>query len=290
MKIAICGAAPELSWNEDIQSKLLASGKFNSVDIIDVIGSTPTLSTLLEYDAILVFSDDPYDNSVTLGNVIADYIDTGRGVVSSVFETSGGGSPNSTLHGRWKDEGYYPIEELYQGDGIELFLGTIFYPNHPIFEGVNTFSGGEASYFGLGDVSLYTTILASWDNGYPLVVEKTKTDTGNNIAGINVALNFYPPSEDVRADFWRVATDGALLLANTLAYAAKNTASINTTCSQQVCPEPAFKCLKADNVCTCAKWKYFYPNCTRLQQNLGICNGKSGAYVPAIVICNQRIF
>ena len=42
--------------------------------------------------------------------------------------------------------------------------------------------------------------------------------------------------------------------------------------------------------CTCSKWRYFYPNCTRANVVAGLCNGKSGAYVPAITVCNQRIF
>jgi hypothetical protein len=41
---------------------------------------------------------------------------------------------------------------------------------------------------------------------------------------------------------------------------------------------------------TQAKWKYFYSNCTRLQQNLGLCSASSGAYVPAITVCIQRLF
>jgi uncharacterized delta-60 repeat protein len=45
-----------------------------------------------------------------------------------------------------------------------------------------------------------------------------------------------------------------------------------------------------NNGCTCSKWRFFYPNCTRANVVAGLCSGKSGAYVPAITICNQRIF
>ena len=37
-------------------------------------------------------------------------------------------------------------------------------------------------------------------------------------------------------------------------------------------------------------WKYFTAQCTNIQQGLGICNGTSGAYVPAITVCIQRLF
>ncbi len=108
MNIAILGSVDEPTWLEDIQTKLMATNKFQSVDIVDVLDSTPTLSTLLNYDSLLVFSDDYYDDSIALGNVIADYIDTGRGVVTSVFET-GSNAENLSLQGIWYDERYYVI-------------------------------------------------------------------------------------------------------------------------------------------------------------------------------------
>lgn len=37
-------------------------------------------------------------------------------------------------------------------------------------------------------------------------------------------------------------------------------------------------------------WKYFTAQCTRVQQGLGICGGTSGAYVPAITVCAQKLF
>jgi uncharacterized delta-60 repeat protein len=64
------------------------------------------------------------------------------------------------------------------------------------------------------------------------------------------------------------------------------------TCSGSGCTTQTGKgkvCV-LNNGCTCSKWRYFYPNCTRANVVAGLCNGKSGAYVPAITVCNQRIF
>jgi len=108
MNIAILGATMDYHWLEDIKNKLISTNKFQSIDIVDVYHSTPTLSTLLNYDSLLVFNDYPYNNNVELGNIIADYIDTGRGVVASVFETAD--EYGNTLRGRWYDEGYYVID------------------------------------------------------------------------------------------------------------------------------------------------------------------------------------
>ena len=63
------------------------------------------------------------------------------------------------------------------------------------------------------------------------------------------------------------------------------------SCSSKFCATSAFKCfVGTTNSCTCSSWKYYYPNCTRANIVSGLCSGKSGAYVPAIVVCNQRLF
>ena len=228
MNIAILGAIDEPTWLEDIQTKLMATNKFQLIDIVDVVESTPTLSTLLNYDSLLVFSDIDYNNNVELGNIIADYIDTGRGVVTSVFDT-GSDTENLSLQGRWSSEGYYVIDPEGQEQNTQLYLGTVFLPNHPIMVGVTTFDGGSSSYYGTGSLSLYTTLIANWTNGSPLIAEKSNKNNGDPIAGKCVALNFYPPSSDVRGDFWNPTTDGAIIMANALEYAGGEVIVLNYT-------------------------------------------------------------
>jgi hypothetical protein len=63
----------------------------------------------------------------------------------------------------------------------------------------------------------------------------------------------------------------------------ENSTNCNQTCST------GLKCL-TNSTCSCRKWRYFYSGCNRRQQVLGICSGMSGAYVPAITVCNQRLF
>ena len=63
------------------------------------------------------------------------------------------------------------------------------------------------------------------------------------------------------------------------------------SCSSKACTTPAFKCyVGTTSSCTCAKWRLFSAGCTRIQASLGICNGTSSAYVPAITVCNLRLF
>ena len=51
-----------------------------------------------------------------------------------------------------------------------------------------------------------------------------------------------------------------------------------------------FRCRKDDGTYTLTTWKFYYTNCTTRQQALGICSATSGAWVPAITVCNLRLF
>ena len=65
---------------------------------------------------------------------------------------------------------------------------------------------------------------------------------------------------------------------------------VKTTCANTV----GFPChvATAENPsnCTCAKWRFFYPQCSVAQIASGTCSGRAGAYVAAITVCNQRLF
>lgn len=50
------------------------------------------------------------------------------------------------------------------------------------------------------------------------------------------------------------------------------------------------RCKKPDGTYTTTRWLYFYPQCGRILQALGICSAKAGAYVPAITVCTQRLY
>ena len=223
--VAICGAPMDPNWSMDVQAKLLSTGQFNTVDIIDVSatrGSTPTLAQLLAYDAALVYSDNPmYADSNALGNVMADYVDAGGGVVCMMFEVGYGatGYPGAQMQGRWNRQGYYAVPRTGQKNTPQATLGTVYDPTHPIMQGVSTFDGGFDGSYGshrpnTTAISPGSTLVADWNDTIPLVVTK-------NIGGTRRAdLAFYPPSSDVRADFWDSSTDGALLMANALTWVA----------------------------------------------------------------------
>src|SRR6266851_1085054 len=79
--IAVLHAEGDPTWPADVQSKLQNFADFGVIDIISVLASTPTLDQLLQYRAVLVSTDNPPQNPVLLGDVLADYVDNLGGVV-----------------------------------------------------------------------------------------------------------------------------------------------------------------------------------------------------------------
>ena len=198
------------AWNNDVQAKLLSTGFFSTVDIYAINTVTPTLAQLQNYVAVLVYSDSAaYADPVGLGNNLANYVDAGGGVVAAVFAVAG-----IPFSGRFATSDYWALEPLGQNEGTPLTLGTIHVPGSPLLTGVTSFNGGTNSYYGTGSPNAAATRVVDWSNGAPLVV--TRVIGGHN----RVDLNFYPPSNSVRADFWVSSTNGAQLMANALLYSA----------------------------------------------------------------------
>ena len=80
--VLIAGAPSTASWLNDVQAKIAGTGLISgSVDVLNVGSSTPTLAQLQAYDAVLFFSDASFADPTTFGNVLADYVDAGGGVV-----------------------------------------------------------------------------------------------------------------------------------------------------------------------------------------------------------------
>ncbi len=199
-------------WTIDVQNKIRSTGFFSQVDLFDVRSSTPTLAQLQQYNAVFVYSDFGFSDRVALGNVLADYMDSGGGVVLATFaytDNAGYG-----IEGRIKTAGYLPFTTSSNTAGTRLSL-VKDQPDHPILNGVASFNGGSSSYHNSPiTTTTGTTLVAHWTNNQPLV--GTKQPTRGRIVG----LNFFPPSSDIRSDFWQASTNGARLMGNSLLFAA----------------------------------------------------------------------
>ncbi len=211
--VLLCGANTPGKL-ADVQQKLQGTGQFSAVGIMDVRDKTPTLVELLEFDAVMVHRNERYHNAVALGNVMADYVDSGGGVVCTMFEVGVGG--RIMMQGRWESGQYYAIPRGGQFQATRATLGTVHDPKHPIMRGVATFDGGSSSYRPASlDIAPDAVRIADWSDGRPLVVTKMIGDSRR------ADLGFYPVSSDVGSDLWDVSTDGALLMANAITWVAR---------------------------------------------------------------------
>jgi len=218
--VALVYGLSNVSYRDDIVSKLKATCQFQSVSVIDAVTATPTVSQLTAYDALLVASDNPgFFDADAMGNVLADYVDTGRGVVLSMFSYNAG---SLGVHGRFETASYFGIPgSVGQTQNIaETGVFNAFAGGHPVLSGVQSFSGGTGSYqpnTNLVVANVGATRLADWSDGStPLVVTRAVGSARR------VDLGFYTASSDAGGGaFWTASTDGDKLMANALTWTSK---------------------------------------------------------------------
>lgn len=125
---------------------LPAESKIEQFALLDTARTffIPTLEFLQHYDAILIFTDswpvdipshEAYD---TIGNLMADYVDAGGGLVICQFALYGGAAG---IHGRLNSPGYAPLKSgtsLPGGpfDDRSIVMNSIDFPLHPVFYGI----------------------------------------------------------------------------------------------------------------------------------------------------------
>ena len=212
-RVAIFAADLPAYYN-DVRTKVLSTGLFSQVDAFDARSITPTLSQLSQYDSVLLWGDYSFNDSVTFGNVLADYVDAGGGVVVAVFALDNTAS-SYAIQGRLRSAGYLPFvtaTSSSSGSGLTLIKDDA---GHPIVQGINSFNGGSTGYHNApSSIASGASLVAHWSNGQPLVGVR-QTNNGR-VAG----LNFWPPSSDAISGNWLSSTDGGRLMANALAWAS----------------------------------------------------------------------
>ena len=216
-KVAVYGA-DSASHTADVQAKLNSTGLFSQVDVFLVESDpVPTLAELQEYDAVLVYSNGQFGNTTAMGDVLANYVDGGGGAVVATFAFSDPAGSYG-IGGRISSEGYLPFTQGGWSTGTNLTL-VADEPEHPILSGVTSFNGGLSSYFNTVNLTSEAYLVAHWSNDVPLIAVQEPMMEG---AGCVVGLNFFPLSSDVQWDSWDPSTDGDLLMANSLLFAAFN--------------------------------------------------------------------
>ena len=210
----ICAAANP-AWVAETKERILEGGRVGGrIDIVDASASTPSLADLRRYDTVMVFSDNGFQNATALGDNLADYVDSGGGVIVTAFGSYS--NPGSFPGGRFEAGNYGPLSLANFAFGGSLTLATRHIPQHPLLNNVGSFSGGTSSYRVASGLRAGAVRVADWSNGEPLLA--AMTGKKGRVAG----LNFYPPSTASRADFWDASTDGAALMGNAMTWTARN--------------------------------------------------------------------
>ncbi len=212
----------------DPRDKIMATGLFSQVDIINATGigdgvGTPSLATLMQYDAVIVWSNMSFVDSIEMGNVLADYVDAGGGVVVALYANTTT-TTNRNLAGRWQDPvgGYIAIP---QGGGFTtnttVTIGEVPDPSHPIMDGVESFIN-DVGIGTNGPFGAWRPTNTALTSGSTLVARYTDGKTLIAVAPNPrvVELGFHPVSSAVNDGYWNETSDGGLIMANALLFAA----------------------------------------------------------------------
>jgi hypothetical protein len=170
----------------NVKNRLINTGAFSDVQTFNARFDVPTLSLLMSYDAILMWTNYTYLDATRLGDVVASYIDQGGGVILATF----GNTSHNPLRGAFNSTEYKLCAEvgyIFTGGSA---LGPVLLPGHPIMQGVTSFTTNPPAKNPSHQLTEGTYRIANWDDGFPLVIAKENVGpTGSR----RVDLNFYPP-------------------------------------------------------------------------------------------------
>ena len=179
---------------QGVANYLMATGLLDSAVASQDVNLT--LADLLAYDAVLFFTNGCAGDMVAIGNVLADYADTGRRLVLATFAWADQGC--NTLAGRIITDGISPF--AFEGPTLYSNVVMDWNDGHPFFGGVAALSG----YYHDNVATVNgATLHATWNDGEPLLAERLNV----------VAVNLFPDDY-----FGNIGGDYDTLFANTLAW------------------------------------------------------------------------
>ena len=195
----------------DLRHRLLATGRLG--DRVDVLalaqgGALPP-GRASAYDTVLVGLESPA-NAALLGDQLADFVDSGGGVVTMGWAHAG--APLG-LGGRWINGGYSPFAVgtgTFSAAGARL--GSVQRPGHPVLAGVASFGAGEAAIVDATAVAPDADAIADYDRPFPLVAEIKRGPLQS------VAINGFLLPGSSSQQGWDISTHGATLIVNALDY------------------------------------------------------------------------
>lgn len=168
-------------------------GCFTSVDAMDA--DFVPLSTLQNYDAVLYFSNSSSTQDPNaIGDVLADYSDTGKRLVVATFAWAEQGS--NTLGGRFITQGISPL--LANGGSLYSNVTMASNDGSCYFDNVRSVSG---FYHDNVIPSAGAVVHGTWSDGMPLLADKANV----------VAVDLFPDDS-----FGNIGGDYAQMFANAM--------------------------------------------------------------------------
>ena len=142
--ILVVGAESNENSIIEVANVLRGTNRFNVVDYYNGESQPPpSLESILKYSAILIWNAIFFSDTVAYGNLMAAFLESGRGVVTGCFLNAGS---FNTINGDWSKY------KVFNGDDYGFLSSTnyeITDPTHPITDGMttNTFKFGANPYY-----------------------------------------------------------------------------------------------------------------------------------------------
>jgi len=150
---------------------------------------TPDVSYLQQFGAVVVWSNYPFNNSVQMGNNLADYVDGGGRVIVGMFSYINWSG--YYLQGRLAEETPYQALEYNVGYSFGTFTTDWLDPSHPITAGLTAMSDGYEGYVHAVSTA---TLLGTQDGGYDFCALSQNEEV--------VAINLYPGEYGMATGPW----------------------------------------------------------------------------------------
>ncbi|KAJ6242655.1 btb/poz domain-containing [Anaeramoeba flamelloides] len=177
-----------------------------------------TLENFQRYDSIfLTFGDDYIPDRSSLGDLLADYVEDGGGLVICSIACC---LPDEDLNlqGRIITDGFCPVNRGVAVEGVATTLGEVLLPNHPIMKDVKSWDGGKYSWHIKTDqMKKDATPIAKLSDNTVFIATKKKSPSSGTV----IFLNTIPISDGIlgSGNMFLLASDGRTILANVAEFA-----------------------------------------------------------------------
>jgi hypothetical protein len=171
-----------------------------------------TLAQLAPYDAILISPNGAFSEATNIGNVAADFADSGRGVVLTAFDLF-------LFGGKIMTPSYSPLNLITASTYFNtVTLGTVFDSSSPILNGVNPLLA-TAQYDVESGLNPGATLVADWGATNQFGTRHAVAYTPLAHSSV-VFVNLFPRGDSI-------SSDSATMVANALKFSAVDPSPAN---------------------------------------------------------------